>query len=269
MTSQCCPACNAEIPGNLDVCGQCGWHLCHSSLGEQGVAQPSLHEAMRHSVMERASTCTTDALALRPAESCYGGLAVALVSDTSLSMISDGKIEASSDAEFDFVRYLDTPETCDRVWIGEVLFNSDAHVEVPLQPLSTARNRFRRRSVADCDGGTNVKAGLKLAQKEFGALEKHAVHGRVYRLILLLSDGCANEGGDPLRTAGRLKKDRLTRIVTVGFGPDRDEEMLREIASPGLYFAAPTPDVLRNLFVSFQQAVSSSVTEGSDPADYL
>jgi uncharacterized protein YegL len=184
-------------------------------------------------------------------------------------MTSDGKIEASSDAELGFVQHLDTPEICNKVWISEVLFSSDAHVEVPLQPLSTARSQLRRRSAADCDGGTNVKAGLKLAKKEFSALEQHAVHGRVYRLILLMSDGCANEGGDPVRTAQALKKDRLTRIVTVGFGPDRDEEMLQEIASPGLYFPAPTPDVLRDLYASFQQAVSSSVTEASDPADYL
>jgi uncharacterized protein YegL len=184
-------------------------------------------------------------------------------------MTFDGKIEALSDAELDFVKHLDTPEISSKVWISEVLFSSNAHVEVPMQPLSSARNRFRARSAADCDGGTNVKAGLKLAKKELEAIEKHAVHGRVYRLILLLSDGCANEGGDPGRTANALKKDRLTRIVTVGFGPDRDELMLQEIASPGLYFAAPTPDVLRNLYASFQRAVSSSVTEGSDPADYL
>ena len=48
-------------------------------------------------------------LALRPAESCYGGLAVLLVSDTSWSMTSDRKLEASSDAELGFVQHLDTP----------------------------------------------------------------------------------------------------------------------------------------------------------------
>ena len=130
MANAICPTCGVDVPDNAPTCSQCKWNFTDSLKGNSKTSQKSLHEAMRQSVIQRASSCTNGMLTVRPAETVYGGLAIVLTGDISWSMAEDGKIEASSTSEMDLVHHLDTPEIRDKVWIAGVLFRTDARIAV-------------------------------------------------------------------------------------------------------------------------------------------
>jgi len=96
-------------------------------------------------------------------------------------------------------------------------------------------------------GSTNIGDSLKLATDLLSRREL-----REYKkAVILLTDGMHNTGTHPLEVLGYVKEMDV-KVYTVGLGEpgDIDEEVLNRIAyeTGGLYFYAPTPDKLQEIF---------------------
>lgn len=110
--------------------------------------------------------------------------------------------------------------------VALVVFNSQAQIILPMQPIRTHKQKFiRALQSLKPDNGTDINAGLKAARSAFDWSRRDVV-----RRIVTLTDG---EGGDPLRTATDLKnRGVVIDVVGVGESPSRvNEKLLRKVAS--------------------------------------
>lgn len=94
--------------------------------------------------------------------------------------------------------------------------------------------------------GTNIEAAINTAQRELESA-RHRTNSQP--IIVLLSDGEANRGGNPV-DAARAAKANGTRIITIGLG-EVDETTLKAIASSESdYYPAPTSADLIEIYSS-------------------
>jgi Ca-activated chloride channel family protein len=69
------------------------------------------------------------------------------------------------------------------------------------------------------------------------------------KVLVFLSDGRHNTGDVHPADQAKILKDNGIRIFTVGFGDDRDDNMLMRVASsPDDYFSAKNPGELKKAF---------------------
>ncbi len=273
MTRLNCPNCGSGIPEGDRICPDCDWDLQSSSRATV-LQQSSLQASMRQSLVERFSVRDDgphQGAMIRPAATVYGGLGIVSALDISSSMTDDRKIEAASEARKDFASGLaGLDEVAAKVRFGSVVFNENARVEFGLEPVTTAAKRLRLLRAKDIGGATDIAGALQLAGRELANGQPADVRGRFYQVILLISDGMQSDSTDPRDIAQRLKRDqRMLRITCVAVGNDADRATLRACASPGLFFEVADGFELKDLYQSFQTAVSSSVVEGGDPATYV
>lgn len=263
-----CPACGETTPTHdASRCEACDYSFFGSSIGGRTIpSATSVQESIRQSISERAQQ--GGALAVRPAEMVHGGVRLALLADTSGSMTDDHKIESASAALGETLSGFPA-EVAGQIDATVITFSERAGVRETMDSLPDICRRFKQLTASDCGGGTNIADGLKLAGEQVNLTRRTAERGRTYKVVILLSDGAHNQSGDPIRVSRSLKADRLLRVVCVGFGADMDRATLQAIASPGLFFEAHTGSALRDLYASFRDAVSSSITEGGDPGDYI
>lgn len=112
---------------------------------------------------------------------------------------------------------------------GVVFYAGSAIVACPLTALRGASSEFCRAiEQADTFGDTNISAGLNAAFREFAKC-REAINPR----IILLTDGHANEGPNPVETARELKAHGVQMdIIGIGGSPeDVDEVSLKSMAS--------------------------------------
>jgi hypothetical protein len=94
-------------------------------------------------------------------------------------------------------------------------------------------------------GKTNLAEGIYTAQQELDG-PRHIIDN--VPVIILLSDGRSNIGGDPI-VAAEEAKAAGSRIFVIGLGDDADTPVLSEIASsPEDYFYAPDPEDLASIY---------------------
>ena len=128
--------------------------------------------------------------------------------------------------------------------LGVVAFDSAAHVLTPAGSALHPREVVRRVLEVPAAGFTNIHAGL-----EAGA-EALTRSPRRERLGLLLSDGVANMGPDPVLAAGRFPR---LHVIQIGAPRPQAERACRSIAEAGRgrRLHAPTyaalPRVVRDL----------------------
>lgn len=262
-----CPACGESVASSDSRCNGCGYAFLGSSIGGRTIPPAtSVQASIRQSISARARE--DGGLVVRPAETIHGGVRLAFATDTSGSMTDDRKIESASAALLETLGGFPA-EVVNQIDAAVITFDERARVRDAMDSLSIVQSGFRPLTPSDCGGGTNIADGLKLAGEQLHVVRRTAERGKTYLVTVLLSDGAHNQGGDPVRVARKLKSDRLHRIVCVGFGSDMDRPTLQAIASPGLFFEAQTGSALRDLYASFQQAVTSSIVEGRDPGDCL
>lgn len=271
-----CPACGTGNPEGESRCGDCGFEFFGLSVGNRTIPPASsVQESIRQSIIDRTQQ-EAGSLMVRPAETINSGVRLFFATDTSGSMIDEipcaahsrPKIDAASVALQEALRGFPS-EVVSQIDVGVGTFAENAKVHLPMDGLDVIRREFRPLTVSDCGLGTNIAGGLKLAGQQLNLSRRTADRGRVYRVILLLSDGNQTVSGDPLSVGRKLKSDRMLRIITIGFGTDMNRRCLEGIASPGLFFEAFDTDVLRRLYAAFQRAVSSSIAEGGDIDDHL
>jgi Ca-activated chloride channel family protein len=94
-------------------------------------------------------------------------------------------------------------------------------------------------------GSTNIADALEKAGEELNSLRSRPDNAPV---IVLLTDGRSNAGGDPQAVAQSLK-DQGIEIYTIGLGSDVDATALQNIAStPNNYFEAPSATELATIY---------------------
>jgi uncharacterized protein YegL len=88
-------------------------------------------------------------------------------------------------------------------------------------------------------------------------------------LVLLFSDGCHNTGPSPEPAAARLRAAGAT-VVSVAYGTDADEDLLRRLAtSPQHFFRCKDGKELRAFFAAVGATLSASVPRGVNPKQAL
>ncbi|MDP2316144.1 MAG: vWA domain-containing protein [Pseudomonadota bacterium] len=126
--------------------------------------------------------------------------------------------------------------------VAVVAFDTNAHVLVRVGEELGPRELVRRVLSVPAQGYTNIDAGLSAAASQLRRSSRRE------RVGLLLTDGVANVGEDPVRTAGRLPR---LHVVHLGDHHPQGARTCRGMAQAGrgrLYRArtyADLPDVVR------------------------
>ncbi|NUP07545.1 MAG: VWA domain-containing protein [Polyangiaceae bacterium] len=175
---------------------------------------------------------TAEAAAGRPP------LAVVVVMDTSGSMRGE-LIQNARAAASKLVDKLDEQDQ-----FSIVRFSSDAQVLVPMTTIGSKRQATKDAIAAITEGGgTNISEGLRLGYEQ---ISKKEVRKDAVRVVMLLSDGRANEGTtDRRRLAGQALhafEDGI-QTSTFGLGTDYDGPLMSQIANDGAggYYYLPSP----------------------------
>lgn len=176
-------------------------------------------------------------------------LDIALVIDHSGSMSDSAgpgteltKLEAAKQAAIAFLRAVELGT--DQVAV--ISFDDSARLEqgldIQLEKISAAISALQP------GGGTNIADGLLAG---FNELKGSRGRKDAARVIILLSDGQS-----PARDAAQQIKAEGARIITIGLGPDVDEDELRATASsPTDYYFSPDATQLEAIFQTIARTI--------------
>ncbi len=161
---------------------------------------------------------------------------VVLVTDVSRSMLATdvdpSRLEAARSAAQDFLGRL--PE---EALVGAVAFSEEAHtVEAPTDDRPTIEALIESLSA---DGGTATGDGLAAAL----AMVDGRGEQKVPAAIVMLSDGKATTGRDPLEVARAAKRQGVP-IYTVALG---SRGAIIEVPGGGLLPVPPDPETMRRI----------------------
>ena len=191
-----------------------------------------------------------------------------IVRDASGSMLGQKEIDAL-DACRDLVEVLAAPGNGDTFRCAVVDFSGSACV---VHPLCQARQLAGRLEPMDIGYTTDIAAGLRAAGSVLNSDQQPLPPGvrQLALVIALYSDGGHNESGSPEYEADCLKQKLGCTIVTITFGQDADEDLLRKLASsPSHFYRAASGTDLRKLFARVGRTMSISATTGRDPRQAL
>lgn len=174
-------------------------------------------------------------------------LSVHLVLDTSGSM-QGAPIAHARDAARAVVDQLHPTDD-----FSLVTFASEGHVRVEDGPVGPRRNAIH--SVISgiwADGGTNLGEGL---ERSYAQASKKSIPEDAVRVVLVVSDGRANEGITGSSQLSRMAVDAFQAGVqtsTFGVGVDYDGPLMSRIASDGAggYYYLPSSDQIATALTS-------------------
>jgi Ca-activated chloride channel homolog len=124
-------------------------------------------------------------------------------------------------------------------------FSSDASVRIPDGLVGPRRQAIKRVIEGiGANGGTNIGEGLTLGYEQASS---HGIPDDAVRVVLLLSDGKANEGITSSPRLSRLALDAFQRGIqtsALGLGSDYDGALMSSIANDGAggYYYLKSPD---------------------------
>jgi Ca-activated chloride channel homolog len=155
-------------------------------------------------------------------------LSVVVVMDVSGSMRGQ-LIEAARTAASDLVDKLDAKDD-----FSLVTFSTGAEVKIPMGKVGPKRDELKKTIATIKEGGgTNIGEGLRLGYQQSN--DKAASKDGV-RVVLLMSDGRANEGITNQRQLARLALDAFQggiQTSSFGMGTDYDGPLMSQIAQDG------------------------------------
>ena len=168
-----------------------------------------------------------------------------LVLDRSGSIVENNALGSMKTAAVGFVEMLIPLR--DRV--GLVTFNDEANV---LSDLSSDLARITAQiNDLTAEGGTDIASGLRSASALLGP-DKRRPDARP--VIVLLTDGQNRGDEDELRTLAAEARAHNIRIITIGLGPDINDQLLAEIAfTQADAHLAPTAAELQVIYQSIAQ----------------
>jgi len=185
-----------------------------------------------------------------------------LVRDSSTSM-NGAKASEADAASRALAAELARPENHGAFTIAVVDFASGVRL---VHPPETADTLAPRMAPITAGGSTNIADALAEATRIVRTAPKELAATRP--VVLLFSDGRPNVGGDSRAAATELKA--LGDVVTVAFGTDADEALLRDIAtSPAHAYRCRDGKELRKFFAAVGSTLSRSIAAGVPAAGAL
>jgi len=175
---------------------------------------------------------------------------VYLVIDVSGSMLDEGKLENAKNAANTFIDSI----ASNKNQIGLVKFSS--LVKVLSKSTSDSQSLKNMVQSLTAEDGTALGDGIKIAVDSL-TLEDRSEANKV---MLLLTDGMATEGIDPIEAAKLANQNDIT-IFTVGYGSDADANTLNAIAimTDGQYFHAQSGQDLVDVFNRISKILISPI----------
>ena len=172
---------------------------------------------------------------------------IAFVIDRSGSMSGEPLNEAIRCVDFMVDRLIETDSA------ALVTFDNEVRLDHPLHALSNKQKFKTILASVDSGGTTNLHGGWSKGADEFSRKESTAAIKRV----ILLSDGCANEGVvDPVQIAQQAELFASCGITTstYGLGREFNEGLMVELARAGQgnhYYAEKAEDLLESFNEEF------------------
>ncbi len=146
--------------------------------------------------------------------------------------MSGPKQREANSATLSLIHELALPVNRGAFYVAVIDFSDDARWAHLMCPATELDGRV---TPMDVGGNTNITAALSLALQ---GVKQQAVNdqdsGPLRPVALTLSDGAHNTGPSPEGVAEQLKA--FVDHVTVGFGRDADEEMLKTLATSPQHF---------------------------------
>lgn len=188
---------------------------------------------------------------------------VAIARDASPSMAGQ-KAEDATRACVELVDELAKPDNKGGFSVGIVDFADSANV---VNPSTSAADLTGRIVPIDtgCGSSTNIADALRLSLQMVDDAQQIGDRGRIQLrpVVILFSDGQANSGGDPRALAGDLKK--VADVVSVAFGSDADEAMLKAIATSVQHFyRCRNGRELRVFLANVGKTLTATMTQGKN-----
>lgn len=192
-----------------------------------------------------------------------------IVGDRSGSM--DGqKVKDANAAIAELVAALAEPTNKDAFDIAVVTFGSGASVQMPLTKATEATAILASRAILRAtDWSTDITAGLVENERILDTGLARAGIEQLRPVTLLFSDGCHNvSGASPEAAADRIKT--RADLVTVAFGSDADEKLLRRVAStPQHFYRCTSGRELRAFLATVGQTMSRTLARGQNATQAL
>lgn len=143
--------------------------------------------------------------------------------------------------------------------VGVVAFDDLASWVVELQPNSDARSVIRLIRSIQPGGGTNIYAGLQLAQQRVQAM---TMQEAAVRHVILLTDGMSDEPapGAYNKLAAEMIASGVT-LSTIGVGDGHDKALLARLAAigGGQYHGITDPDRLPQVFIKEAKTIRKNL----------
>lgn len=193
---------------------------------------------------------------------------VVLVRDKSPSM-EGAKARDATAASQDLVNELAQPANKNGFYVGIVDFSGKAKIVHPFAQAATVDGKVPAIKTSLFSGGTNITAGLEKALQLADCPHSNREQAHFLRPVtLLFSDGMHNTGPDPDSIADLLKE--RSDLVTVAFGDDADEDLLRKLAtSPQHFYRCRNGRELRQFMATVGATLSQSIQSGGNATDML
>jgi uncharacterized protein YegL len=188
------------------------------------------------------------------------------VRDRSGSMSGQKATDASA-ASGELVNELAQPSNKDGFWVAVVDFDDTADVIHSLEKATRLAGRVQPIAPR---GGTNITAGLEEAYQILRAAEANPPQGVSFLrpVVLIYSDGGHNTGPHPRAVADQIKQ--IADLVTIGFGGDADEALLRELAtSPQHFYRCRNGKELRCFLAAVGATISGTLSAGVNATNAL
>lgn len=195
---------------------------------------------------------------------------VVLVRDRSGSM-SGQKAQDASAASLDLVVELAQPANKDGFLVGVVDFASTSQVIHALAKATDLNGKVTPLSVGTGffgmfgGGTTNITAGLEDAAKILDQADRAGDRGVQFLrpVVIVFTDGGHNEGPGPEGVADRLKQK--ADLVTVAFGSDADEALMRSLASsPQHFYVCSNGRELRHFLAAVGATMTATMAAGTN-----
>jgi uncharacterized protein YegL len=184
---------------------------------------------------------------------------VLLARDSSPSMSGQKSADATS-ASLELVDELAKPDNKNGFSIAVVDFSDDAALVHPAAPATSLHGNVRPIDTT-AGSGTNIAGALDMCADILRVESRDGQRMYLRPVALLFSDGQPNVGGDPRAAASRVRD--IADLVTVAFGADADEDLLRELAtSPQHFYRCRNGRELRAFLAKVGQTLTQTLSQG-------
>lgn len=195
--------------------------------------------------------------------------AVVLACDNSGSMSEKKGADAAAACQ-ELVAELAEPVNKDGFKVAVVSFADGSEIAFPLLPATTLIDKIVSLSLDGSGGCTNITAGIEstldILRNSQNEVEEGGAHLRP--VAILFTDGCHNVGPAPHGVAERLKC--IADLVTVAFGADADETLLRSLAtSPQHFYRCSSGRDLRTFLGKVGEKMTETLAAGTNATQAL